>query len=208
MAPTINLSGGQLNTATQGSLGGQRSDTIVVTDVNENFFDDITRAEGLIGKTEYRMGYIYNPDATTYAGITIQLTTNPNLGQVSIGLDPVGKGDGRNTGIGTTIATEDATPASVKFFGEENVDDGAYDTVIIPIGTLKQGEGVPFWLKRKTEQGTTQVITFNFVIEYFAPTFPGETFDDGGAMGELLKIDIASAPYVVDTARVEFSEVG
>jgi hypothetical protein len=209
MVMGISLSGGQFNTASKGSLGGQRSDTVITTDVNENFFDNVSRSEGLVGKTEYRNGYIYNPDATTYTGITLELLTNPTLSQVSIGLDPVGKGDGRTSGIATSIGTEDTTPSGVTFFGEENPDDGAWDTVRIPIGMLRQGECVPFWLKRKTEQGASQTITFNLAINHDAVTLPGETFDDGGAFGEMLKITKQIAgTFLIGTARIGFSEIG
>lgn len=209
MVMGINLSGGQFNTAPKGSLGGQRSDTVIVTDVSQNFFDDISRSEGLVGKTEYRCGYVYNPDVTTYTGVTLELTTNPALSQVSIGLDPIGKGDGRNNGIATNITTEDSTPTGVQFFGEENPDDGAWDTVRIPIGLLRQGEGVAFWLKRKTEQGASQTITFNLTIDHDATSLPGATFDDGGAFGEMLKVTKqAAGTFLIGTARIGFSQIG
>lgn len=204
----ISLAGGQLNSAPKGSLGGQRSDTLVIDNTSQNLFDDVSRSEGLVGKTEYRAAYIYNPDATTYTGVTLELSTNPALSQVSIGLDPSGKGDGRTTGIAPTIATEDVTPTGVTFFGEENADDGAWDTVRIPIGMLRQGEGVPFWLKRKTEQGASQTITFNLLINHDATALPGETVDDGGAFGELLKVSILASPFLIGTARIGLSEIG
>lgn len=204
----ISFSGGQNNTTQSGSLGGQRSDTLVTSDTSENFFDNISRTEGLIGKTEYRCGYIYNPDATTYTGITIQLTTNPLLSQISLGLDPVGKGDGRTSGVAQIIVTEDTTPTGVGWFSETNVNDGAYDTVILPIGILRQGECVPFWMKRKTEQGVDQVITFNFVITHDAQSITGETYSDGGAFGELIKVSLSAPPFLIGTARIGFSEIG
>jgi hypothetical protein len=209
LAIQIRLSGGQNNASPIGSLGGQRSDTSVVTDTDQNFFDNITRTEGLIGKTEYRCGYVWNPDATTATGVIIELSTNPALTQVSIGLDPVGKGDGRTTAIAQTIATEDTVPSGVRFFGEENPDDGAWDTVKLPLGILRQNEGVPFWLKRKTEQGAAQTITFNLDVVHDATSLTGETYDDGGAFGELLRATTtASGQFQIGTARVDFSDVG
>lgn len=212
MVLELRLSGGQFNTSVNGSLGGQRSDTAVVSDVTNNFFDDITRAEGLVGKTEYRCGYIYNPDVTDYTGVTVELITNPGLGQVSIALDTSGKGDGRTSGIASSIATEDVTPSGVTFFGEENPDDGPgagvpYDIVRLPIGLLKQGEGVPIWMKRKTEQGATQTITFDFTITYDTQTLPGDTVDDGGAFGELIDVSIQVSSALIDTARIGFAEI-
>lgn len=213
MTLVFSISGGEFNTSPKGSLGGQRSDTTIISDDPQNFYDDISRTEGLIGKTEYRCGYIYNPDVNTYTGVTLQLLSNPALSQVSLGLDPVGKGNGRTTGIATSIATEDSTPTGVTFFGEDNTDDGpfagqAYDTVILPIGLLRQGECVAFWLKRKTEQGASQTITFNFTITHDEVTLPIATFADGGAFGELLSVSVSSGAFLIGTARIGFSQIG
>ena len=209
MVLVMTLSGGQANSNAKGSLGGQRSDTLVVSNIDGNIYDDIPRSEGLLGKTEYRCGYIYNPDATTYTGVFIQMLTNPLLSKVSLGLDPAGKGDGRTGGIAASIVTEDATPTGVAFFGETNPDDGLWDTVRLPIGIMKQGESVPFWMKRKTEQGASQVITFNFVTTYETAALPGETIDDGGAFGDSIKVSSqGTGTFLIGTGRMGFSDIG
>lgn len=210
MAVEYRLSGGQNNTQPNGSLGGQRSDTAITTDVLENLFDNITRQEGLIGRTEFRCFYVYNTGAGHISGATVELTVNPPTGDgtMSIGLDLSGKGDGRNNGIATTIIQEDDVPTSVNFFGEENTNDGAFDTVILPLGLLKSGEGVPVWLKRVTEPASQQTISVTMVITHDAATLPGKTVDDGGAIGELIKVNkVASGQYVIGTARVGLSDL-
>ena len=209
MALEFRFSGGQNNTAANGSIGGQRSDTAITTDVLENLFDNISRNEALLGRTEFRCIYIYNTGGGHVSGTVIEITTNPAVTQLSVGLDSIGKGDGRNDGIAASIVTEDTSPAGVGFFSESNSDDGNFDTVILPIGLLKSGEGLPIWLKRKTEQAVAQTISLTMVITHGAESLPGEDIDDGGGIGELLRIDkVASGAYVIGTAKVEFSDLG
>lgn len=209
MAVQLRFSGGQYNTTALGSLGGQRSDTSVTSDVIQNLFDNISRQEALLGRTEYRCIYVYNTGGSYVSGVTVEISTNPTVTMMSVGLDPNGKGDGRTSGVANSIATEDTTPTGVKFFGEDNPDDGAYDTVVLPIGLLKAGEGVPFWLKRVTEQASAQTISLTVKIIHDAVTLPGETFDEGGAIGELIKVtEQATGTYKIGTAKIGFSDIG
>jgi len=213
MAVELRLSGGQGNTDPNGSLGGQRSDTIVTDDVLENLFDNINRAEALIGRTEFRCIYIYNTGGGHISGVTAEIKINPSLTEMSVGVDPAGRGDGRNDGIAVLIPQEDTSPSGVKFFGEENTDDGrfniAFDKVILPLGLLKANEGTAIWLKRKTEVGTQQTVTVNIDIVHDAVSLPGDTVDDGGAVGELLLVNkTVSGTYKIGTMRVGFSDLG
>jgi len=213
MAVEIRLSGGEFNTTPNGSLGGQRSDTVMVDDTVQNLFDNINRAEALIGRTEFRCLYVFNTGGGHISGTTIEITINPSVTQMSIGLDPAGSGDGRTHGIATTIATEDTAPTGVKFFGEDNTDDGnfnvAFDLVVMPVGILKSGEGQAIWLKRKTETGPAATISVRTVIKHEAVSLPGDTIDDGGAVGEMiLTAKTVSGTYKIGTMRVEFSDLG
>ena len=209
MAVEFRLSGGTGNSNPNGSLGGQMSNTLITTDTLENLFDNIRRNEALVGRTEYRCIYITNTGGGHISGATIEITTNPTISIASIGLDPAGKGDGVNTGIATTIIIEDQTPSGPKFFGEDILSaDGPFDTVVLPLGLLKSGEGVAVWLKRVTEQGAQQVVTFNLVVTHDAVTLPGEDFDDGGAIGELIQITKqTTGTFKIGTARIGFSDI-
>jgi len=209
MAVELRLSGGENNTSANGSLGGQMSDTVITTDILENLFDNIKRNEALTGRTEFRGLYVFNTGGSHISGATVEITINPALSIVSIGLDSAGKGDGRNTGIATTIDTEDTTPSNVKFFGEDILSaDGPFDSVILPLGLLKSGEGVPIWLKRVTEKGVAQTITVDITVTHDAVTLPGSTIDDGGAIGELIKVTKqATGTFVIGTARIGFSDI-
>jgi len=210
MTLSLRLSGGQNNSVPDGSLGGQRSDTVITDNTLHNLFDAITRSEALTGKTEYRCFYVYNDtDGTHLSGVTIEMTTNASVSHVALGLDPAGKGDGRLTGIATIIATEDTTPTGVKFFGEDIASsDGPFDTVVLPVGLLKNGECIPIWIKRVTEKGIAQEITIVMTITHDAVTLPGSDVDDGGAIGELIKATSqATGTFKIGTARIGFSNI-
>ncbi len=209
MAVEYRLSGGQNNTAGNGSLGGQRSDTAWTTDTLENLFDNISRSEALVGRTEYRCFYVYNTGGSHISGAIIEIKTNPVVTTISVGLDPIGKGDGRNNGVATTIATEDTTPTGVKFFSEDILSsDGPFDIVKLPLGLLKSGEGVAVWIKRVTEQATAQTVTLNIDVVHDAVTLPAEDVDDGIAIGELISITVqATGTFKIGVAKIGFSDM-
>jgi len=209
MALEFRLSGGQNNSDPNGSLGGQRSDTKITTDILENLFDDISRNESLQGRTEYRCIYLYNTGAGHLSGVTVEIKTNPPITQISTGLDLAGKGDGRTNGIAQAIATEDTTPSGIKFFGEDILSsDGPFSEVILPIGLLFSGEGVPIWLKRVTEKGVAQVISLNLDVNHDAATLPGDDIDDGGAIGEYIQVTTqVSGTFKIGVARIGFSTI-
>ena len=208
MAVVFRLSGSQNNTSGNGSLGGIMSDTAYTDDVVENLFDNITRNEGLLGRTEYRCLYVLNTGGGHISGAIIEVKGNPAITLVSIGLDPAGKGDGVNTGVATTIVTEDTTPTGIRFFGEDSLSaDGPHDTVKLPLGLLRSGEGVAIWLKRVTEQGQAQIVTVDLDVVHDAVTLPGDDVDDGGAIGELLSVNVVETAALIGTAQIGFSEI-
>jgi len=209
MAIEYRLSGGEFNAAANGSLGGQLSDTAWTTDTLENLFDNISRAEALIGRTEYRCFYVFNTGGGHISGAIVEIKTNPVVTTISVGLDPAGKGDGRNNGIATTIATEDTTPTGVKFFSEDILSDKPFDSIKLPLGLLKSGEGVPVWIKRITEQAPAQVVSISIDVVHDAVTLPAEDVDDGIAIGELISVVTAvSGAFKIGTARIGFSDIG
>lgn len=209
MSLSYRLSGGQNNSNPNGSLGGQRSDTVITSGVLQNLFDNIPRTESLVGRTEFRCIYVYNTTGSgNLTGAVIEITINPSITMMSVGLDPAGKGDGRNNGIATTISSEDQVPTGVKFFGEENTDDELYNTVKLPVGLLKEGEGIALWFKRKTEKGSAQNISVTVTLTHDSVTLPGETVDDGAAIGELIAVTTQNKDtFAIGSARVDFSEV-
>jgi len=211
MALEFRLSGGENNTNPNGSLGGQMSDTAITTDVLQNLFDNISRNEALITRTEYRCIYLFNTGGGALTGVQARITINPSVTRISVGLETVGRGDGRTTGVAQAIAAEDTTPPNVKFFGEDilSVDDGPFQAVTLPIGLLKNGEGSAIWLKRVTEKGALQTVTLTLEGEHAGNTLPGDEVDDGGAIGELIgTLKAPSGSYQIGTMRVGFSDLG
>ncbi len=210
MAVELRLSGGEFNSNPNGALGGQRSDTVITTDVLENLFDNISRSEALQIRTEFRCLYVFNTGGGHISGATLEFTANPALSFISIGHDPAGKGDGRTGGIATSISTEDEAPTGVRFFGEDLAStDGPFDHVTMPLGLLKSGEGFPIWLKRVTEQGSAQIITATLTIEHDAVTLPGDDIDDGGAIGELISaVATQTGQFKIGVAKIGFSDIG
>jgi len=209
MAVVFRLSGGQLNINGNGSLGGIMSNTAYTTDTVENLFDNVTRNEGLLGRTEFRCIYVLNTGAGHISGATLEVQINPPVTFIAIGLDPVGKGDGVNRGVATNIATEDTVPTGVKFFSEDQASsDGPFQKVILPLGLLKANEAVPIWFKRVTEQGGQQVVSVNLNVVHDASALPGDDVDDGSAIGELLKVTTTGTPAaLIGTARIGFAEI-
>jgi len=209
MAVIFRGSGGKLNSDPNGFLGGIMSDTAYTTDTLENVFDNISRSEALLGRTEFRCIYILNTGGGHISGTIVEVKINPPLTIFSVGLDPAGKGDGVTRGVATSISTEDIAPTGVKFFGEDTASsDGPFDTVKLPLGLLKANEAVAIWFKRVTETGTAQTVSVNIDIVHDAVTLPGEDVDDGGAIGELLKVTTTpDGKFKIGTARIGFSEI-
>ena len=202
MAIKLHLSGDTNNTSTFGSLGGRRSTTEVTTNVSENVFDNISRQEALTSKKEYRCLYVYNDAGSTLTNVRITLT-HPAITNIAIGIDPVGKGDGSDTGIATTITTENVAPAGVTFVGEEE------DVYELPLGYLKAGEGIPVWFRREAETSTDQTITWTLTITEDAGTLPSTSAAENLSMSELRDMDVkASGTFTVATALIGFSDIG
>ena len=203
MAIQLHLSGGSNNTDPKGALGGVRSSSQITSDTLENLFDDITRTETLTGKTEFRCFYVYNPSGNPFTNSRVRIKTHPATSNVFIGADLSGKGDGQLNGVATTIATEDATPTGVIFYGESE------DRVEIPCGLLEAGESHAVWLKRTAEAGSAQTISFTLRVDEDAGTLPSTSVADNIGWGEHLDCDkAASGTLGVGTGLIGFAEVG
>lgn len=156
----IRLTGGLSNTNPDGSLGGVMSSTQLVDAVIQNAFDNITRKEVLISKTEYRALVIFNESTTLpIHGAILFIDEFPAKTTITIGLDPVGSGDQITTGISQTIATEDTAPSGVTF------EDAGEFKVKLALPNLKPLEGITIWIKRITEAGGGQTLTLGITIK-------------------------------------------
>jgi len=139
------LSGGAGNTDPNASLGGARSTTEVVDNVDNNLFDDVTGDESSAGDVEYRCIYVRQEHATlTLQGAKLwidQLTSSPD-DEVDIGLDPAGK-----NGTATTIADENTAPSGVTFSRPTTKAAG------LSLGDLAPNDFYPFWIRRTVNAG-------------------------------------------------------
>jgi hypothetical protein len=142
------------------------TNTIVVSNRDNNLFDDVTKAEALAGDTNYRCIYAKNGHASDTATSVSVWINQDSLGAdtISIGADPAGVGDGSATGVATTIANEAAVPAGVVF--TQPLSEGA----AIALGTFTFGTGCALWIKRNVPVSTltttaddTSLLRFTFL---------------------------------------------
>jgi len=214
MVLVLQLSGGAGNTNPDFSLGGVVSGTAVVDAVDNNLYDDVTRKDVLVGKTEFRCFYIKNTNATPVHGATVFIDEFPATSLSTIGLDPAGGGDGVATGIAQIIALEDTTPSGVTFEEAGLNREGLSKNMRLALPTLKQNEMIAIWVKRVAETGLSGAVTLGLTAtgnEQALPAGPGgEDFHDNDGInlaGERTSILTLVVPFVVGTAQVGFSEV-
>lgn len=130
--------------------GTNQSDTITVTQLANQLFDDISKTESYAGDIEYRCFYLFNAHPTDpFVGAKIyisQQTTGAD--DIAIGKDPVGVGDGSTSGVATTIANEGTAPSGVTFSAPANIGSA------ISIGQLNAGQSHAVWEKRNVPAAT------------------------------------------------------
>jgi len=121
-----------------------QQDNIIVSQKSNSLFDDITKLESLNGNIEYRCFYIHNEHVNQpFVNVFIYISQQP-LGEdiLSIGLDPVGIGDGLTTGVATT------NPNTITFSTPSIIDDA------LDIGQIDAGKSYAVWVKREIPANT------------------------------------------------------
>lgn len=149
------LSGGDINLVPGDSLGGIMSDQEIASGYLANLFDNVSPAEGSSGDTEYRCFYVINTndtDSITGLRIWIQVETSSPDSEIDLGLDPAGVGNGKTTGVATTIANESTAPSGVSFSHPVDFLSG------LVIGTLDAGEAQSVWIKRTIGSGASSYV--------------------------------------------------
>ena len=139
------LSGGVSNRNPNTSLGNYRSDYDIPSAILRNLFDNVSSAEASAGDTEYRGLYIYNSNSTDSVSafkVYITSSTPSSSSEIDIGLDTVGLGDGRSTGVMIIINNESIPPAGVSFSHPVTYATG------LNIGVLGPGQSYGIWLRR------------------------------------------------------------
>ncbi len=127
-----------------------QNDTITVTQLANQLFDDISKTESYAGDTEYRCFYLYNAHSTDpFVGAKIYISTQTTgADDIAIGKDPAGVGDGSTSGVATTIANEGTAPTGVTFSAPANIGSA------ISIGQLNAGQSAAVWEKRTVPAAT------------------------------------------------------
>jgi len=127
-------------TVTAASLpGSDQTNTITITALTNNIFDDVTKAQSDVGRIEHRALFLENAHAAdSMVDVTIWISANtPGQDVVNIGLDPAGL-----NGIAAIIVTEELVPAGVVF------SNPTTEAVGLSMGNLAFGDNFPFWIRR------------------------------------------------------------
>lgn len=131
---------GTLVVTKSGSLpAGNASQNVTIGQNMNLLFDDVSKAEALAGRTEYRCIYVKNTSGSdALSTVKLWVESEPSgPDTIEIGLDPGGKNS-----TPSTITNDTTAPANVSFYpalGEANA---------LSIGTLNTSDYYPVWIKR------------------------------------------------------------
>lgn len=132
--------------------GSDASDTLTVSQLSNNIWDDVTKDEAVNGDVEYRCLYLYNRFSDTLLDARVWVEAQPiGNDELDLGLDPSGIGDGTSTGVAQTISDEGTAPSNVSFSRPSDYSSG------IQIGDLGAGQTIAVWLRRTVPGGTSTV---------------------------------------------------
>jgi len=143
-------------TVTSGALpSSDQTNTITITNIANNMFDDVAKADAKAGDIEFR-GVYWENDHATDAMVDIRMwveqnTPGQDVIQIAIG------DEAKNIALGV-IANEDTDPALTIDFDDNNPVDYA-SGIVIP--DLSAGDYQGWWLKRTVPAGTNQSQTNN-----------------------------------------------
>lgn len=118
-----------------------------VTNIKNNLFDDVAKADALSGMSDYRCIYIHNSHTTEdilQVGVYgYGSSGNPAVAgdKYWVGADPAGLGNGSTTGVAVTIANENTAPAGVTFTSPE------VGTPLL-LGSIGPLQSCALWIKR------------------------------------------------------------
>ena len=134
-------------TVTEASLpGSDQTNTITISALTNNIFDDVSKAESDAGRIEHRALFVENAHAAdSMVDVTMWISANtPGQDVVNIGLDPAGV-----NASAAVIATEDLVPAGVVFSNPTTEGAG------LDLGTLAFGDFFAFWIRRTVPAGVS-----------------------------------------------------
>jgi hypothetical protein len=154
------VSTGAAGLATAGTRDTALGKYVSTTDVSappNAFYDDVSSAEALAGRTEYRCIFVYNSHATDSA-LNVTVTFSGEVaggGATTMTLDNIAAGAANGAGaLSATIASDTTAPTGV----------GTFATTQLSIGTLAAGQAKAFWLKRVVGASTGPLVGDGFTI--------------------------------------------
>lgn len=149
-------------TVTYGILpSSDKVDSLTISNVQQNVFDNVTAAQALSGKTSYRCHYVLNTHATdTAVDVRIWVKTNTPAGDtLDIGLGTSAKGSTEQQ-----IGNETTEPTSVTFSAP-----ASYASSLV-IGDLTAGQWKAVWLRRTVPVETRGTVIANTAVVALAAT--------------------------------------
>jgi len=146
------LSGGAANSNPNASLGGAKSGTTA----GLNVYDDVSSAEALVGRTEYRGVYVVNSHATlTLYDAKAWLTSNTPSATTDV---KIGLGTSVQGAQEQTVANETTKPTGVTFTAPSTKSTG------ISLGDIPPGGSRFIWFERTVGAETAALSSDPFVL--------------------------------------------
>ena len=125
-------------TSVSGSLAGDATQSVTISNQTNKLFDDISGSESTSGDTEYRCFYVKNAAADSMTSTLLWIGSDASGDDsLQIGLDPAGL-----NGVAATIADESTAPVGVIFTAPTN------EVTALSLGTITAGSYYPVWVKR------------------------------------------------------------
>lgn len=128
--------------------GSNTSNSIEISGLANQIFDDISKDESDVGMTDYRLIYIKNDSVDAKKAVKVWIGSNATgEDSVSIGLDPAGV-----SAAGAIIADELTAPSGVTFSAPST------DASALTIGTLVSADYYGIWIKRLVPPEVTTAV--------------------------------------------------
>ena len=144
---------GGAQTDPNASLGGYVSGSEIVTNVDNNLYDDVTGDEAAAGDTEYRAIFVKNNHANlTWQNVLVWIDTEtPAADSIDIAIEGVSADQIQ------TVADESTAPTGVTFSHVITKATG------ISLGNIPAGSASGIWMKRIVP-AATPAYTGNYMI--------------------------------------------
>lgn len=154
----LRLSGGAANANANASLGGAKSSAVIIHNVLNNLWDNVSGLESGSGDTEYRCVYVHNDHATltminTKVWISALTSSSDDEVDIGLGTSAIGTGDEQ------LVANENTAPTGVTFSRPTN------SGTAIVIGDIPPGQHKAIWIRRTVNAGAAAYTNNQYTLE-------------------------------------------